>query len=389
MSGRRTVLFVHGSGERAGLERVLHRLVDATDADRVRAVVAALAEGPYIDELEAAGIEVRRLQAVPRLRHVTAVPGAVRSIRDTIRATGAEIVQGSGEKMSVLAALAARPLGVPVVAWLHDAPARATDPAGRATQLAVRATRPTSVVCCADWLADAFRRRYRLPATCIRNGLDLDGLPDATAGRAALLAETGWPDDVVAVGFVGRLQQWKGPDVFLRAGARVLSRPEAERVRLVVLGGPLFGRDRRYAAGLPALAAELGIADRVAFLGHRADALLLMAGIDVVAHCSVSPDPLPTVVAEAMALRRAVVATRSRGPEELVHDDHDGLLVPCGDVAGLADGVGRLVSSAELRRRLGEEAGRTARGRFGVGRMAEEFAAHWAGLTESLVETRS
>lgn len=69
---------------------------------------------------------------------------------------------------------------------------------------------------------------------------------------------------------------------------------------------------------------------------------------------SVWPEPCPTVVLEAMAMGRPVIAARIGGMTEQVTEDETGLLVPPGDVAALRDAMRRLVGDPDLRHRMGE-----------------------------------
>ena len=69
---------------------------------------------------------------------------------------------------------------------------------------------------------------------------------------------------------------------------------------------------------------------------------------------------LPVALLEAMAWGRAIVATRMGGVPEVVEDGREALLVPPGDPAALAEAIGRLLGSAQERRRLGQAAERRA-----------------------------
>lgn len=372
------VLLVQGSAELAGAERVLLALLRHLDRDRTRPVVAFLADGPVVDLVVEADVEVRRLAPVGRVRDFRNARAVVGALEEEIRTTGSHLVQATGEKMALYASVAARRAHRPSVAWLHDSPASRHEPAAALVQ-AVLALAPTSsVITCSRWLADAFNRRLRLGATAIPNGIELDRLPTPTSGRSRLLAAADFPGDAVVLGHVGRLEAWKGADVFLRAAAEVRD-PMA---RFAVVGGALFGRDQAYARSLPALAAELGLGDRVWFSGHRDDALELMSGMDAVVHCSTRADPFPTVVLEGMALGRVIVATRTRGPEEAITHDTTGLLVSPGDAGELAAVLGDILRRPDQRRRLGTAARRHAVERFDAARMAQEFQTHWCALVD-------
>jgi glycosyltransferase involved in cell wall biosynthesis len=114
---------------------------------------------------------------------------------------------------------------------------------------------------------------------------------------------------------------------------------------------------------LERLATRLGIADRVRFLGWRADVPSLLARADLLV-CPSIHEPLGNVVIEAWSAGLPVVATASDGPAALIEDGESGILVPLPDRPGggptaLARAIERVCEDSELRIRLGE-AGRRA-----------------------------
>jgi glycosyltransferase involved in cell wall biosynthesis len=149
------------------------------------------------------------------------------------------------------------------------------------------------------------------------------------------------------VAFLGRLRKYKGAQHVLRAMPAVLAAvPEA---RLDVIG------DGPYRAALERLAARLGIAARVRFLG----ALAHTAKVAALNEAQISTCPSPKegwglTVVEANACGAPVVASRSPGLVESVREGETGLLVPHGDVEALATAVIRLLSDRDERLRLAE-----------------------------------
>jgi glycosyltransferase involved in cell wall biosynthesis len=170
------------------------------------------------------------------------------------------------------------------------------------------------------WGADpAKTRRIYNPAT-----IDL-GDAASTAGD---LAER--PDVVLAA---GRLSPEKGVDVLIDAFARV-TRPGAE---LVVAGdGSERGR-------LEQRARDLGIADRVTFLGQVADIRPLYRGTRVLAVPS-RTEAFGMVVVEALAHGLPIVATACTGPTEILDGGRFGRLVPVEDPASLAIGIDKALA---------------------------------------------
>ena len=116
---------------------------------------------------------------------------------------------------------------------------------------------------------------------------------------------------------------------------------------------------------LQALAHELGIAERVAFLGFREDVPRLLESADVVVLPSLA-EGLPLAVLEAMAAGTPLVATAIGGTDEAVVDGVTGLLVPPGDASALAAAVNRVLNEPEEARQRAEAA---------AARVASDFTA--------------
>ena len=192
-----------------------------------------------------------------------------------------------------------------------------------------------------DW-----SRRTHLPAhrvMTIHNGIDARKFCrhlDRAAARAAL----GLPADGLLVGGVGRLDEAKGFCHLLDAVSRLSpARPE---LFLVLAGrGPL--RDE-----LTSQATRLGIADRVRFLGFRADVQPVYDALDVFVLPSLC-ETLGYALLEAMATELPAVGTTVGGVPEVIVPGQTGFLVPPRDGAALAAALRPLLASEELRRGFG------------------------------------
>lgn len=191
----------------------------------------------------------------------------------------------------------------------------------------------------------------------IYNGVILEDIP--TEPDPALYRELGLSRGDPIVGMVGRLVDWKGHPVFLRALARVAQ--EFPRVQGLVVGAVEI-TDPHYLDTLQDLARSLGIGSRVHFVGHRDDVLRLYALMDVLVHASVRDEPFGRVLIEGMAAARPVVATRGGGTPEIVRHGETGFLVPQGDADALAHAILTLLRDPERARQMG------ARGREVVAR---------------------
>jgi D-inositol-3-phosphate glycosyltransferase len=149
--------------------------------------------------------------------------------------------------------------------------------------------------------------------------------------------------------FVGRLDPFKGPDLFLRAAAML-----ANSAQLVVVGGNLQGDPDMQA--LRKLAHELKLGQRVHFLGARpqAELPLIYSAADIVVVPSYH-ESFGLVAVEALACGRPVVATRAGGLTTIVRNDETGFLVPrCPGF--FAERLDNLLSKPELLTRMSQAA---------------------------------
>lgn len=192
--------------------------------------------------------------------------------------------------------------------------------------------------------------------------IDMDKVGHSEKGTD-IKKEFGIPPEVPVVGCVGRLEHWKGQDVFVKAAAEVLdSFPET---RFLVVGGVVEGRGREtYSIQLKTLARELNIDDKIIFAGHRSDVSDVMKSFDIFVHSSITPDPLPGVIMEAMCCSRPVIGANAGGVPEEVADGITGILYPPGNHKQMAEKIIRLLERPELARQMGEAGKKRVEGVF-------------------------
>lgn len=201
--------------------------------------------------------------------------------------------------------------------------------AGRVLRKMDALTTPTKRA--AELLETSARVRGVLPISC---GIDASRFANSTptSNRSPIAL------------FLGRLDDEKKVDELLRAAARLTEHPKLQ-IELVGDGGER--------ARLEELAAELGIAERVRFLGHVSDQELP----GIYERCTVFVMPsiaeLQSIATmEAMASGRPIIAADAMALPHLVHDGDNGYLFPPGDIDRLADRLRRVLAAdqAELSR---------------------------------------
>lgn len=188
----------------------------------------------------------------------------------------------------------------------------------------------------------------------IANFVDTDrGVP---VDRAGLNTS---PDATVVLA-LGRLHANKAFDVLIRALAEL---PAA----VVWLAGDGPEED-----ALKRLTREVGVADRVRFLGWRDDTADLIAAADILV-CPSRHEPLGNVVIEGWAQAKPVVAAASDGPRHLISDGETGLLCPINAPGPLAEALRKLSDDAGLAARLGVAGEAVFRTRFTEERIVRDY----------------
>lgn len=163
----------------------------------------------------------------------------------------------------------------------------------------------------------------------------LPNFADEASASAVPRTALGTPQGVPVLLALGRLHRDKAFDVLLLA---LVHLPSVH----VWLAGE--GPER---AALQALAVELGVASRVAFLGWRTDTAALLEAADCLI-CPSRVEPLGNVILEAWAHHKPVVAAAATGPAGLLDHGRTGLLVPPEDPAALASAIRAVLGEKAL-----------------------------------------
>ena len=324
------VLFIHSNMPIGGAEVLTANLMRRLDRGRFAPELCCLKERGPLGEILAEEFPVHfGLLSSKYDLHV--LSRLTRLLRE--RQMDAVVTVGAGDKM-FWGRLAARRARVPVVlSALHST--GWPDDIGRLNRVLTRTT--DSFIAVAPSHGRFLLERERLPANkiaVIPNGVDtwrFAPVPDADAIRR----ELGISPTAPVVGTVAALRPEKNHELFLEVARRVVEQLPTARFILVGDGprrGPLEERAR-----------ELGIAEKVHFLGSRNDVPRLLSAMDVFALTSHN-EANPVSILEAMSATRPVVSTNVGSIFEAVREGKTGFLVPAGDPATFTERlVGLLV----------------------------------------------
>jgi len=295
--------------------------------------------GPFIDDLRARGIPVTQL------RHLV---GPIRPFRDVrafrellavLKELRPDLLTAHGAKVGMMGRVASRALRVPLIVTVHG---WACAPGTPAVQAAVsrRLERLIGPLASKVITVSEFDRRFGLEARLVAEHRVVtvhNGMPDVAPDLRADPSRS--PPRMV---MVARFEPQKDHVTLIRALAGLQTPPWT----MDLIGdGPLRHQ-------MESLARELGLSDRIRFLGQRKDVAQLLAQAQVSLLVS-NWEGLPLSILESMRAGLPVVASSVGGVGESIRDQATGYLVPRGDVGLLRERVERLVTNPELRARMG------------------------------------
>lgn len=347
-----SVTTVLGGGELYGTS-----LMAALDFDRYQATVLCPPTGDLPDLARARGLRVSPLVLPPYIMGAArasfsfgprslnaaglATVRAIGVMVQELRRANAQVVHINAMKAGLIAAPAARLLGLPVVWDFKDlVSADHYSSSLRRVVVAYLNLFAARVIANSGAIRTELIRAgvHADKVVALHNGIDLQRFSpqNAVAARERVRAELGLPPDAPVAVMVGRLAPWKGHDIFIRAAARVhVQRPEAH---FLIVGDSAFDPPA-YRLQLERLAIDGNLGDSLRFLGFRDDVPHVMGAADVVVHCSTLPEPLGLTPIEAMALGKPVIAAAAGGTLETVADGETGLLTPPGNAEALVDAM--------------------------------------------------
>jgi glycosyltransferase involved in cell wall biosynthesis len=335
----------------AGGQLVALRLASAARAAGHDVAFVSPSPGPFLDRVEQEGI---RSRVVP-LGGALDVR-AVARLRAFLRRERADVLHTHTHfSLNAVGRLAGRTAGAGVIAHMHIENVFRDAPAARRAQVAL--DNSTARLC--RWIIAVSEATH---AALVAQGYPPDRT--LTVHNGVEVGEPGNPAQFTpaptgpVVLEVGRLCAVKGQRELIEALPR-LARTDVT----LLLAGEDVESGGAYREALERAARDLGVADRVRFLGRRDDVPALLAAVDVLVLPSWI-EGLPLVVLEAMAAGVPVVATDVGGTPEAVADGETGVLVPPRDVDALAGAIDALLSDPERARRLGAAGRERARERF-------------------------
>jgi glycosyltransferase involved in cell wall biosynthesis len=338
------VLHVHSGNLYGGVEAILVTLArQAKLCPQMESHFALCFKARLNEELIGAGANVHQL-GTTRIRHPGTVLRARRVLRELLSDGSFNLaICHSGWSQAVFGPVI-RAAGLPMVSWLHHA----TGGRNWLDQWASRTT-PALTLCNSEFTAKTVRSLYPNERAEVMYCPVANERAHSDSDRVGTRAEFQTPPEATVIIQVSRMEEWKGQALHLEALSRLKDLPNWVCWQV---GGAQRPDEIQYLEELKRTADQLGIGNRVRFLGQRSDVSRLLAAADIHCQPNTGPEPFGIAFIEALYAGLPVITTAIGGAPEIVNDSC-GVLVPPGDSAALAASLRLLIENPSLRLRLG------------------------------------
>lgn len=349
-------------GKIGGGETHVINLVEALNKDLYESVVLSFTKGPMVDHMEALGIKTYVIETETPFDFTKWA-----EVKAILEKENIDLVHAHGTRANSNTNSSARKLGIPVLYTVHGWSFH-PDQNFLLRNLRIWGEKylvnhSTLTLCVSDSnLNDAGKEFEMKRAQVIKSGINLkkfnpDGLFTDVRKELCIAA------DVVLIGYIVRVTKQKDPLTLIRAIALM---PEDPKVKFLLVG------DGDLKQEVIQMAKELNVFERIIFVDFRQDIPDVLNAIDI--YCLPSLwEGLPIGLLEAMAMRKAIVATAIDGTEEVIHHLENGLLIPVKSPEKLAEALLLVAGQQELRDKLGRNAAKTIAHDFSIERMTEKI----------------
>ena len=354
----RRILYIHGIGTIGGAERDLLAMLRALNRDEWEPHVACPPDSPLFDSLAKSGMLRHPLAMGPWRKWYSPFVRwrDIRKLRELVIELAPALIHVNDIWWvpHTIAAVRGTPPGRrPIVAHVRQEiePKKVQRYGLEAVDAVIAISRQVEQALIAGGVA-------RGSVRTIYSGLSFP-TPTTTADRTAVCRTLGLSGDAVLLGTVAHLFPRKGHDVMVRALPHIIR--EVPAAQYVMIGAG----EAAYEHELKRLAATLGVADRLHFVGFQDDVRPFLSALSLYIHPA-RMEGVGIAVVEALAAGKAVVATRVGGLPEVIDHGRTGLLVAPDCPEELSAAVLSLLRDEGRRKEMGEQGVQVARERFNV-----------------------
>lgn len=350
------ILILGASSDLYGGSKILAIVANILQEGKHKPIVVVSEHGELIGELNRLGVEVRIIRLGILRRKYFSVPGILNRIkvnRSAWKALGKLIDE---EKIDIvysnttgvlIGAFLAKKKNIKHIWHIHEIitkPKTFTRILGRLVNKYA-----DNVIVVSDAVKNHWKEYINTTnINRIYNGIDTSIY---TRSEGLLRKELNLKETDLLIGMIGRVNHWKGQDFFIDIARQILN--HEPDTKFIIAGDAYPGNEHLVDKMLDRLNNELP-PQSVFYIGYRTDIPSILKSIDIFVLPSILPDPFPTVILEAMASSKPVVATNHGGALEMVAHMETGIIIPHDNVEESAGEILKLIRNREKVAAMGE-----------------------------------
>lgn len=356
-------------GKVGGGETHVLDLVHELNQEEFESVILSFTEGPMVEKLRGDGFKVYVVPTEKPFNYKV-----WKAVKKIVEQEKIDLIHAHGTRANSNTFSTAKSLGIPLIytvhGWSFHPDQSSTVKIIRTLSERFLVKMANQTICVSQSNLKEGLSRFPMPdAQVILNGINQRKFnPDQKFKD--IKAELGIAPDAVLVGYIARITAQKEPLNFLRGLAQV---PAHLNAKFLIVG------DGDLKTEMLELASSLKLNDRVIFQDFRSDIPDVLNAVDIFCLPSLW-EGLPIALLEAMAMKKAIVATEIDGINDLINPSENGLLIPISSPDKIAEAITLLIENPELRARLAEQARATVREKFNVDRMTRSVEAVYRNL---------
>ena len=360
----KNILFLHSSSDLYGASRIFLQIVENTIRQGDRAVVVLSEDGPLAEELRAKGAELHLFKlGILRRRYMNPwgvfnrlyyLYKAYKKLHSIIQLENIDLVYSNGTSVLIGAITCSR-TKTPHIWHIHEI---MTPPWPiRQVQVALMDQVSSIQIAVSKAAEKHWKSLVKKPEKIhqLYNGVDL-----------AHYASVKSPSGKLCIGMIGRVNNWKGQPYFLE-----IAKELGTAYTYVMAGDPYPGYEYLIAKN-ESYRKKLNV--EVHNLGYVADNRDFFNQINVMLLPSILPDPLPTVILEAMAAGKPVIATLQGGALDMVKEGETGCFIPINEPKKAAEKIRAILQNDSLIQEMSINARKRAAEYYSLERFNSEIS---------------
>lgn len=371
------ILFLHAGSELYGADIVMLELIKGINKEKFYPIVMLPNDGPLVEKLKAEKIEVI-VEKYPILRRkYYNIKGIItylinymkysKRISKYIKSNNIDIVH-----INTSAVLEGyylhRKNNVKIIWHIHEILIKPKFIAKIIYKIIAKSA--DKVICVSKAVKEHFQTiTKRSDVIVIYNGVDnnkFKPIKDIERVKKEFCIK----DNDIVVGMVGRINAWKGQMDFLKAMELVTHR--IPNVRILLVGGVFEGEEWRKEEIEKYIKSSIN-SEKIVIKDFREDVAQIYNIMDIFVLPSTNPDPLPTVVLEAMACGKPIVGYKHGGICEMVEENENGLFAEVRNIEDLGNKIAKLIEDQNVRYEMGKKSLERQKNMFSIESYIKNF----------------